>query len=32
VEDVEEAFEKHGKNVAGFIIEPIQGEAGYFSF
>ena len=32
VEDVQEAFEKHGKNVAGFIIEPIQGEAGYFSF
>ncbi len=23
-----EALEKHGKNVAGFVVEPIQGEAG----
>jgi len=29
VADVEEAFELHGKNVAGFLVEPIQGEAGY---
>ena len=28
-EDLEEAFERHGKNVAAFIVEPIQGEAGY---
>ena len=28
IEDLEEAFELHGKNVAGFIVEPIQGEAG----
>jgi len=32
VADVEEAFERHGKNVAAFIIEPIQGEAGYYIF
>lgn len=32
VADVEEAFERHGKNVAAFIIEPIQGEAGYYFF
>ena len=32
IKDVEEAFEKHGKNVAAFIIEPIQGEAGYSLF
>jgi len=29
IADVEEAFELHGKNVAGFLVEPIQGEAGY---
>ncbi|KAF8588034.1 ornithine aminotransferase [Ramaria rubella] len=28
VEDLEEALELHGKNVAAFLIEPIQGEAG----
>jgi len=28
IQDVEEAFERHGKNVTAFIIEPIQGEAG----
>lgn len=25
---VERALEKHGKNVAAFLVEPIQGEAG----
>lgn len=28
VEDLEEALELHGKRVAAFLIEPIQGEAG----
>lgn len=28
VSAVEAAFEAHGKEVAGFIVEPIQGEAG----
>ncbi|KAK0200714.1 ornithine-oxo-acid aminotransferase [Desarmillaria ectypa] len=28
VEDVERALELHGKNVAAFLVEPIQGEAG----
>ncbi|MDD2529819.1 MAG: ornithine--oxo-acid transaminase [Bacteroidales bacterium] len=27
---LEEVLEKHGKNVAGFLVEPIQGEAGVF--
>ncbi|KAK9764551.1 ornithine aminotransferase [Basidiobolus ranarum] len=27
-EDLESALEKHGKNVAAFLVEPIQGEAG----
>ena len=27
---LEEILEKHGKNTAGFILEPIQGEAGVF--
>ncbi|EJD43541.1 ornithine-oxo-acid aminotransferase [Auricularia subglabra TFB-10046 SS5] len=27
-EDLEEALEAHGKDVAAFLIEPIQGEAG----
>ncbi|KZV83964.1 ornithine-oxo-acid aminotransferase [Exidia glandulosa HHB12029] len=27
-EDLEEALEEHGKDVAAFLIEPIQGEAG----
>jgi len=29
IEDVERALEIHGKNTAGFLVEPIQGEAGY---
>jgi ornithine--oxo-acid transaminase len=28
IEDAREAFEKHGKNLAAFLVEPIQGEAG----
>ena len=28
VDDVRETFEKHGKNTAAFLVEPIQGEAG----
>lgn len=28
VEDLERALELHGKYVAAFLIEPIQGEAG----
>lgn len=28
VEDLEEALQAHGKNVAAFLVEPIQGEAG----
>jgi ornithine--oxo-acid transaminase len=31
IEDLEEAFERHSANIAGLIIEPIQGEAGYKS-
>ena len=27
---LEAALQKHGKNVCGFIVEPIQGEAGVF--
>lgn len=27
---LEEVLEKYGKNVAGFLVEPIQGEAGVF--
>jgi len=29
IEDIEEALNLHGPNVAAFIVEPIQGEAGY---
>lgn len=29
-EDLEAYLDKHGKDVAGFIVEPIQGEAGIF--
>lgn len=28
VEDLREVLEKHGKNTAAFLVEPIQGEAG----
>jgi len=28
IEDLEESFERHSANIAGLIIEPIQGEAG----
>jgi len=28
IEDLEKALEAHGKEVAGFLVEPIQGEAG----
>jgi ornithine--oxo-acid transaminase len=28
VSDIEEVLERHGKNTAAFLIEPIQGEAG----
>jgi len=28
VEDVRDLFERHGKNTAAFLVEPIQGEAG----
>jgi ornithine--oxo-acid transaminase len=28
IEDVRRALELHGKNVAAFLVEPIQGEAG----
>ena len=31
IEDLEEALKLHGKNTAAFLVEPIQGEAGYFS-
>ncbi len=27
---LEEVLQKHGKNVAGFVVEPIQGEAGVY--
>jgi len=30
LEDLERALSVHGQNVAGFLVEPIQGEAGYF--
>ena len=28
ISDLERALELHGENVAAFLIEPIQGEAG----
>lgn len=30
IEDLERALQLHGKNTAAFLVEPIQGEAGYF--
>lgn len=29
ISDLERALEVHGSNVAAFLVEPIQGEAGY---
>lgn len=29
IADLERALELHGKDVAAFLVEPIQGEAGY---
>lgn len=29
LEDLERALAVHGENVAAFLVEPIQGEAGY---
>lgn len=29
ISDLERALELHGENVAAFLVEPIQGEAGY---
>ena len=31
IEDLERALEVHGRNTAAFLVEPIQGEAGYRS-
>ena len=31
ISDLERALELNGKNVAAFLVEPIQGEAGYVS-
>ena len=28
IEDLERALQLHGENVAAFLVEPIQGEAG----
>jgi ornithine--oxo-acid transaminase len=30
--DLERALELYGENVAAFLVEPIQGEAGYVPF
>lgn len=30
VDDLKKALEEHGKNVAAFLVEPIQGEAGVY--
>ena len=29
LKDLEKAFDLYGENVAAFLVEPIQGEAGY---
>lgn len=29
ISDIERALELHGKETAAFLVEPIQGEAGY---
>ena len=31
IEDLEQALEIHGRNTAAFLVEPIQGEAGYIN-
>ena len=31
IADLENALKLHGENVAAFLVEPIQGEAGYVS-
>lgn len=31
IEDLGQALELHGKDTAAFLVEPIQGEAGYRS-
>lgn len=31
IEDLERALKLHGKNTAAFLVEPIQGEAGYLN-
>ena len=31
IEDLERALQIHGSNTAAFLVEPIQGEAGYGS-
>ena len=31
ISDLERALELHGKNTAAFLVEPIQGEAGFVS-
>lgn len=28
IPDLEEALDAHGQNIAAFLVEPIQGEAG----
>jgi ornithine--oxo-acid transaminase len=32
IEDLRRALELHGENVAAFLVEPIQGEAGCVTF
>lgn len=32
ISDLARALELHGKNTAAFLVEPIQGEAGYVLF
>jgi ornithine--oxo-acid transaminase len=32
IEDLRRALELHGRHVAAFLVEPIQGEAGFVKF